>query len=181
MRHPNLPVRLRSYRVTFPSSTQQSHGSSAGFSAEVHSKDDKRQIGELLASVEPEDLIRYGLIPEFVGRLPVMATLEELDEDALVRILTEPKNALIKQYRRMFELDDVELEFDVEALEAIADLAVSRKTGARGLRAILEEVLGPIMFEIPSTDDVDKVVITRAAVEEAAPPTLVLRQKRKSA
>ena len=98
-----------------------------------------------------------------------------------MEILTEPKNALVKQYQRMFELDDVSLEFDREALEAIADLAVERKTGARGLRAILEDVLGPIMFDIPSTDDVDKVVVTRAAVEEAAAPTLVLREKRKSA
>jgi ATP-dependent Clp protease ATP-binding subunit ClpX len=110
-----------------------------------------------------------------------VASVSPLDRTALIDILTGPKNALVKQYQRMFQLDDVELEFDDEALESIADLAVARKTGARGLRAILEDVLGPIMFEIPSTEDVDKVVVTRAAVESGAAPTLVLRQKRKSA
>ncbi|MET0303392.1 MAG: ATP-dependent Clp protease ATP-binding subunit ClpX, partial [Microbacteriaceae bacterium] len=113
--------------------------------------------------------------------LPVVASVSPLDQAALMEILTGPKNALVKQYQRMFELDDATLEFDVEALEAIADLAVERKTGARGLRAILEDVLGPIMFEIPSSDDVDKVVITRACVEEGAAPTLILREKRKTA
>src|SRR6187549_3417460 len=131
--------------------------------------------------VRPEDLHKFGLIPEFIGRLPVVASVTPLDQVALMEILTEPKNALVKQYQRMFELDGVELEFEHDALEAVADLAVGRKTGARGLRAILEDVLGPIMFEIPSADDVDKVIVTRAAVDEGAAPTLVLRQKRKSA
>jgi ATP-dependent Clp protease ATP-binding subunit ClpX len=149
-----------------------------GFGAELHNKGEDLN---LYSEVRPEDLHKYGLIPEFIGRLPVVASVSPLDRQALMEILTEPKNALVKQYQRMFELDGVTLEFETEALEAIADLAVERKTGARGLRAILEDVLGPIMFEIPSTDDVDKVVITRASVEQGAPPTLVRRQARKSA
>ncbi|MGN6407790.1 MAG: ATP-dependent Clp protease ATP-binding subunit ClpX [Curtobacterium sp.] len=149
-----------------------------GFGAPLHSKGDDIN---LFSEVLPEDLHKFGLIPEFIGRLPVVTTVLPLDREALMEILTEPKNALVKQYHRMFELDGVTLEFDREALEAIADLAVARKTGARGLRAILEDVLGPIMFEIPSTEDVDKVIVTRASVDEGAPPTLVLRQKRKSA
>ena len=131
--------------------------------------------------MRPEDLHKFGLIPEFIGRLPVVASVTPLDQVALMEILTEPKNALVKQYQRMFELDGVGLEFDAEALEAIADLAVERKTGARGLRAILEDVLGPIMFDIPSNDDVEKVIVTRAAVETGAAPTFVKRQARKSA
>ncbi|MEO2119120.1 MAG: ATP-dependent Clp protease ATP-binding subunit ClpX, partial [Microbacterium sp.] len=130
---------------------------------------------------QPEDLHKFGLIPEFIGRLPVVASVSPLDREALIEILTAPKNALVKQYQRMFEIDGVSLEFDDEALVAIADLAVARKTGARGLRAILEDVLGPIMFEIPSAENVDKVIVTRAAVEDGAAPTLVLRQARKSA
>ena len=149
-----------------------------GFGAPLHSKRDE---AELFSEVLPEDLHKFGLIPEFIGRLPVVTTVSPLDQSALMEILTVPKNALVKQYQRMFELDGVELEFDQGALEAIADLAVLRQTGARGLRAILEEVLGPIMFDIPSADDVAKVIVTRAAVEEGAAPTLVLNQKRKSA
>ena len=152
------------------------HG--VGFGASLHRKDEDQN---LFSEVQPEDLHKFGLIPEFIGRLPVVASVSPLDRTALIDILTGPKNALVKQYQRMFQLDDVELEFDSEALESIADLAVARKTGARGLRAILEDVLGPIMFEIPSTEDVDKVIVTRAAVETGAAPTLVLRQKRKSA
>ncbi|MBZ4486199.1 ATP-dependent Clp protease ATP-binding subunit ClpX [Microbacterium sp. cx-55] len=152
------------------------HG--VGFGAPLQRKDD---APDLFSEVLPEDLHKFGLIPEFIGRLPVIAAVSPLDQKALMEILTTPKNALVKQYQRMFELDDVELDFEKDALEAIADLAVLRKTGARGLRAILEEVLGPIMFEIPSSEDVAKVVVTRAAVEDGAAPTLVLRQKRKSA
>src|SRR6187401_2601989 len=149
-----------------------------GFGAPLHNKGDDLT---LFSEVRPEDLHKFGLIPEFIGRLPVVASVSPLDRDALMEILTEPKNALVKQYQRMFELDGVTLEFDEEALSAIADLAVERKTGARGLRAILEDVLGPIMFEIPSTDDVDKVIVTKAAVNEGAAATFVLREKRKSA
>src|SRR6478609_6855086 len=152
------------------------HG--VGFGAPLHNKGDDLS---LFSEVQPEDLHKFGLIPEFIGRLPVVASVSPLDQQALMEILTEPKNALVKQYQRMFELDGVELEFERDALEAIADLAVARKTGARGLRAILEDVLGPIMFEIPSAEDVDKVIVTRAAVDEGAAPTLVLRHKRKSA
>ncbi|MGI6879803.1 ATP-dependent Clp protease ATP-binding subunit ClpX [Microbacterium sp. gxy059] len=149
-----------------------------GFGAPLQSK---RDDDALFSEVLPEDLHKFGLIPEFIGRLPIIAAVDPLDQDALVDILTVPRNALVKQYQRMFEIDGVELAFDDEALRAIADLAVDRKTGARGLRAILEDVLGPIMFEIPSADDVSKVVVTRAAVEEGAAPTVVLRQRKKSA
>ena len=141
-----------------------------GFGAPVTSK---RNEPELLSKVQPEDLHKFGLIPEFIGRLPVVATVEPLDIDALVRILTEPKNALVKQYQRMFELDGVGLEFELASLEAIAQLAVERKTGARGLRAILEEVLGPVMFDVPSNSEITKVIVTREAVlGEAAPRVL---------
>ncbi|WP_434812167.1 ATP-dependent Clp protease ATP-binding subunit ClpX [Microbacterium sp. bgisy189] len=152
------------------------HG--VGFGAPLH---DKGQDLELFSEVQPEDLHKFGLIPEFIGRLPVVTAVSPLGQDALIQILTGPKNAFVKQYQRMFQLDGVELEFEDDALRAIADLAMERKTGARGLRAILEEVLGPIMFEIPSTEDVDKVIVTRASVTDGAAPTLVLRQKRKSA
>jgi ATP-dependent Clp protease ATP-binding subunit ClpX len=143
-----------------------------GFGAPLHSKRDE---SELFSEVLPEDLHKFGLIPEFIGRLPVVTTVSPLDQDALMQILTEPKNALVRQYQRMFELDGVELEFETDALEAIADLAKLRQTGARGLRAILEEVLGPIMFEVPSDDDVARVVVTKAAVLENAAPTIVPR------
>ncbi|MEN0130004.1 MAG: ATP-dependent Clp protease ATP-binding subunit ClpX [Brevundimonas sp.] len=131
--------------------------------------------GDLFAEVRPEDLQKYGLIPEFIGRLPVVAAVSRLDQDALVRILTEPRNALVKQYQRMFQIDGVELEFDDEAVAAIADQALLRGTGARGLRAILEEVLQQVMFEVPSRDDVARVLITRAVVLENVNPTLVPR------
>src|SRR6478609_6621896 len=149
-----------------------------GFGAPLH---DKGKDLDLFSEVLPEDLHKFGLIPEFIGRLPVITNVSPLDQAALIDILTGPRNALVKQYQRMFELDGVQLEFEDDALRSIADLAVERKTGARGLRAILEDVLGPIMFEIPSAEDVDKVIVTRAAVDEGAAPTLVLRQKRKSA
>ncbi|GAA2526615.1 ATP-dependent Clp protease ATP-binding subunit ClpX [Microbacterium mitrae] len=152
------------------------HG--VGFGAPLHHKGEDL---DLFSEVLPEDLHRFGLIPEFIGRLPVVASVSPLDQRALMEILTVPRNALVKQYQRMFELDGVTLEFDEEALLAVADLAVNRKTGARGLRAILEDVLGPIMFEIPSADNVQKVIVTRAAVVDGDAPTLVMKQKRKSA
>jgi ATP-dependent Clp protease ATP-binding subunit ClpX len=135
-----------------------------GFSAEVRSKNDSRKMGEILCGVEPEDLIKYGLIPEFVGRLPIVATLEELDEEALIQILTEPKNALVKQYSRMFEMEDCELEFRDDALRAIAKKAMDRKTGARGLRTIMEQVLLDTMYDLPSMEEVSKVVIDEAVI-----------------
>ncbi len=135
-----------------------------GFSAEVRSKDDSRRVGEILTGVEPEDLIHYGLIPEFVGRLPVVATLEELDEEALVEILTEPKNALVKQYGRLFEMEECELEFRRDALHAIARKAMERKTGARGLRTIMEQVLLDTMYDLPSMENVSKVVVDEAVI-----------------
>jgi len=144
-----------------------------GFGAPLHSKgDDVNLFGEVL----PEDLHKFGLIPEFIGRLPVVTTVTQLDQVALMDILTQPKNALVRQYQRMFEIDGVELEFEHDALEAIADLAVLRKTGARGLRAIMEEVLGPIMFDVPSDDDVATVIVTRNAVLNNAAPTIVPRE-----
>jgi ATP-dependent Clp protease ATP-binding subunit ClpX len=144
-----------------------------GFGAPLHSKgDDVNLFGEVL----PEDLHKFGLIPEFIGRLPVVTTVTQLDQVALMDILTRPKNALVRQYQRMFEIDNVELEFEEDALEAIADLAVLRQTGARGLRAIMEEVLGPIMFDVPSDDGVGRVIVTKAAVLENAAPTIVPRK-----
>ncbi|MCW4459705.1 ATP-dependent Clp protease ATP-binding subunit ClpX [Microbacterium sp. MPKO10] len=146
-----------------------------GFGAPLHSQDDN---ADLFSEVLPEDLHKFGLIPEFIGRLPVLTTVTPLDQHALVQILTEPRNALVKQFERMFELDGVELEFEKDALEAIADLAVERKTGARGLRAILEDVLGPIMFDVPSSENVARVTITREAVTEGAEPVLETHARR---
>ncbi len=143
-----------------------------GFGAEVRSRDDGRAT-ELLAKVMPEDLMKYGLIPEFIGRLPVMATVDDLDIDALVKILTEPKNALTRQYARMFEMDDVDLVFTPDSLVEIAELALQRGTGARGLRAILEEVLLNTMYDLPSRDDVHQVLIDRDVVANKVNPTLV--------
>jgi ATP-dependent Clp protease ATP-binding subunit ClpX len=138
---------------------QRSDKSGIGFGAEVRSKDSRKDIGEVLKGVEPEDLIKYGLIPEFVGRLPVVATLDELDEDALIQILTEPKNALLKQYQKLFGMEGVELEIRPEALRAVATRALARRTGARGLRSILEQALLDTMFDLPSLGNVRKVVI----------------------
>ncbi len=152
---------------------QRTEKGGIGFSAEVHSKDAKKNLGLLFEQVEPDDLVRYGLIPEFVGRLPVIATLEELDKQALIRILTEPKNALTRQYARLFEMEGVELEFRQDALEAIAELAIERKTGARGLRSIMEGVLLDIMYELPDMKDVAKVVIDRSVVEGQSEPILI--------
>ena len=143
-----------------------------GFRAEIRRSEEK-DLGEVLRQVEPEDLLKFGLIPEFVGRLPVIGTVSNLDKSALVKILVEPKNAYIKQYKKMFELDSVELEFDDDALEAIADQALLRGTGARGLRAILEEVLLDVMYDLPSRTDVGKCVIDRSVVLDRVNPTLV--------
>ena len=143
-----------------------------GFGADLRSKEEGRST-ELLREVLPEDLMKYGLIPEFIGRLPVMATVHDLDEEALISILTEPKNALTKQYARMFEMDDVDLVFTPDSLDAIAEQALKRSTGARGLRAILEEVLLNTMYDLPSRDDVQQVLIDRDVVERKVNPTLV--------
>ncbi|HET8739126.1 MAG TPA: ATP-dependent Clp protease ATP-binding subunit ClpX [Acidimicrobiia bacterium] len=143
-----------------------------GFGAELRSKKDGRPT-ELISEVLPEDLMKYGLIPEFIGRLPVTATVEDLDKEALVRILTEPKNALTKQYARMFEMDEVELVFTPDSLEAIAEQALKRSTGARGLRAIMEEVLLNTMYDLPGRNDVERVMIDRDVVEKRVNPTLV--------
>ena len=151
----------------------RSSKSGIGFVAEVISADDEQSIGELLGEVEPEDLIRYGLIPEFVGRLPVVATLEELDEDALIQILLEPKNALTKQYHKLFDMEGVELEFRDEALRAVAQKAMDRKTGARGLRTILENVLLDTMYDLPSTSNAKKVVVDEAVVTGETKPYVI--------
>jgi ATP-dependent Clp protease ATP-binding subunit ClpX len=152
-----------------------------GFSAEVHSKDENQDLGEIFADVEAEDLIKFGLIPEFVGRLPVIATLEELDEDALVRILTEPKNALTKQYNRLFEMEGAELEIRDDALHAIALKAMARKTGARGLRTILEQILLDTMYDLPSMDDVSKVVVDETVVSGDIAPYIIIEGGEKRA
>ncbi len=144
-----------------------------GFSAEVKSKDTKRNFGEIIGDIEPEDLVRYGLIPEFVGRLPVIATLEELDEEALVRILTEPKNSLTKQYAKLFEMDGVEIDFREDGLRAVATKAMQRRTGARGLRSILENVLLDTMYKIPSESNVAKVVVDESVIVGDSEPLLV--------
>jgi len=151
----------------------RSHKSGIGFAAEVKGESDQASIGELFHDVEPEDLIKYGLIPEFVGRLPVVATLEELDEEALVTILVEPKNALTKQYHRLFEMEGAELEFREDALRAVAKRAMQRKTGARGLRTILETVLLDTMYELPSQDNVTKVVVDEAVVNGETKPYII--------
>lgn len=144
-----------------------------GFNAEVKSKDERRNVGELLFDLEPEDLVQYGLIPEFVGRLPVIATLEELDVPALVQILTEPRNSLTKQYSKLFEMEGVEVDFREDGLRAVAERAMERKTGARGLRSILEGVLLDSMYNIPSRNDVSKVVIDESVIRGDSEPLLV--------
>jgi ATP-dependent Clp protease ATP-binding subunit ClpX len=154
---------------------QRSETTGIGFSAEVRSKERTENLGKVLAEVEPADLVRFGLIPEFVGRLPVVATLDELDEPALVKILTEPRNAVTKQFRKLFEMEGVELEFRPEALLAVAKKALKRKTGARGLRTILEQVLLDTMYELPSLEHVSKVVVDDAVIEGQAEPYLIYR------
>ena len=145
-----------------------------GFGNEVASKNEV-DVTDHFAEVMPEDLIKFGLIPEFIGRLPIIASVTNLDKESLVSILSEPKNALVKQYTKLFEMDNVELEFSTDALEAIADQAIHRGTGARGLRAIMEEVLLPVMYDIPSRTDVEKVVVTAETVNDNVLPTIVPR------
>ncbi|MCY4329497.1 MAG: ATP-dependent Clp protease ATP-binding subunit ClpX [Endozoicomonadaceae bacterium] len=144
-----------------------------GFSAQVHSKNESAEIGDIFRKVEPEDLVKFGLIPEFIGRLPVVATLEELDKEALVRILTEPKNALVRQYKCLFEIENVEIDFRDEALQTIAEQALERKTGARGLRSILENILLDTMYEVPSNETITKVVIDKSVIEGHSEPLLI--------
>lgn len=151
---------------------------SIGFGADLGENEHKR-ISELFKDIRPEDLIKFGLIPEFVGRIPVLVTLDELDEQALIKILLEPKNAVIKQYQELFKMDDVELEFDEEALKAIAKLAYDRKTGARGLRTIIEKSLMNIMFELPSRQDISKVILTKESILEGKDPKLVFKTNNK--
>jgi ATP-dependent Clp protease ATP-binding subunit ClpX len=156
---------------------QRGKGTSIGFGADVREPDDRR-TGDILREVEPEDLLKFGLIPEFVGRLPVIATLEDLDEKALIKILTEPKNALVKQYQRLFEMEGVELTFSDDALRATARRAISRKTGARGLRSILEGVLLETMFDLPGLDGVEEVVVNGEVVEGRAKPLYIYAERR---
>ena len=151
---------------------QRGKGSAIGFGADVRDND-SRGVGEMFKELEPEDLLKFGLIPEFVGRLPVLATLEDLDQDALVIILTQPKNALVKQYQRLFDLEDTQLTFTDEALQAIAKRAIERKTGARGLRSILEEILLDTMFDLPGMENVDEIVVNEEAVTTKAGPLVI--------
>ncbi|MAS44630.1 MAG: ATP-dependent Clp protease ATP-binding subunit ClpX [Rhodobacteraceae bacterium] len=157
--------------------SQRGKGSAMGFGAEVRSTDDRR-IGDVLAELEPEDLLKFGLIPEFVGRLPVIATLKDLDEPALVQILSEPKNALVKQYQRLFEMEEVKLNFTDSALRAVARKAIERKTGARGLRSILENVLLDTMFDLPGSEGVEEVVVNDEVVEGRAQPLMIYAEKK---
>ena len=152
--------------------SQRGRGSAIGFGADVRGPDERR-AGDVLREVEPEDLLKFGLIPEFIGRLPVLATLEDLDNEALVQILTEPKNALIKQYQRLFDMEDVKLTFQPDALKAIADKAIERKTGARGLRSIMEGILLDTMFDLPTMESVEEIVINNDVVEGKAKPLLI--------
>jgi ATP-dependent Clp protease ATP-binding subunit ClpX len=157
---------------------QRGKGSAMGFGADVRDPESK-SVGEYFKDLEPEDLLKFGLIPEFVGRLPVLATLEDLDEAALVTILTEPKNALVKQYQRLFELEDVKLKFTDDALNAIAKRAIMRKTGARGLRSIMEDILLNTMFDLPSTEGVEEVVVNEEAVTSEAQPLMIYSERKK--
>lgn len=159
--------------------SDRGRGTSIGFKAKVEAPEERR-VGELFAQVEPEDLLKFGLIPEFVGRLPVIATLTDLDEDALVQILTEPKNALVRQYQRLFEMEGVTLSFYDDALKAIARKAIERKTGARGLRSIMEAILLDTMFELPGLSDVQEVVISGEVIEGRAEPLYIYEERAKS-
>ena len=157
---------------------QRGKGSAMGFGADVKDPD-ARGVGELFTELEPEDLLKFGLIPEFVGRLPVIATLQDLDEEALVTILTQPKNALVKQYQRLFELEDAQLTFTDDALHAIAKRAIDRKTGARGLRSIMEDILLDTMFDLPGMDDVEEVVVNEESVTAGAAPLMAFSDAKK--
>lgn len=152
---------------------ERSEKSGIGFSAEVKGKDEKKSFSEILKGLEPDDLIKYGLIPEFVGRLPTVATLDELDEKTLIKILVEPRNALTKQYAKLLKMDNVEIEFREDALKEVAKLAIKRKTGARGLRAVLENILLDIMYEVPSLEGVAKVIVDANCVQNGTKPLLV--------
>jgi len=156
---------------------ERGRGTSIGFGADVKNIDERR-TGDVLREVEPEDLLKFGLIPEFVGRLPVVATLNDLDEAALIEILTAPKNALVKQYQRLFEMEDVKLSFAEEALRAIAQKAIQRKTGARGLRSIMEGILLDPMFELPGMEGVEEIVVNRETVDNTAKPLMIYSEKR---
>ncbi len=151
-----------------------------GFGAKIESKKDM-DLGKIYAQVQTEDLLKFGIIPEFIGRIPVVATLELLDEDALVSILKEPKNSLVKQFQKLFELDGVELEFEDAALRAIAKKAIERNTGARGLRSIVENIMMDIMYEIPSRDDIKKIILTEESVKQDSDPVIVLKDEEESA
>ncbi|PPR18359.1 MAG: ATP-dependent Clp protease ATP-binding subunit ClpX [Alphaproteobacteria bacterium MarineAlpha9_Bin7] len=157
--------------------TERGQGTSIGFGADVKAPEDRRS-GEILCQVEPEDLLKFGLIPEFVGRLPVVATLEDLDEDALIEILSKPKNALVKQYERLFDMEDTRLSFSDDALAAVARKAIQRKTGARGLRSILESALLSTMFDLPGLDGVEEVVINREVIDGRAQPLQIYVDRR---
>ena len=160
--------------------SSRGQGSSIGFGADVSDPDDRR-TGEVLRDVEPEDLLKFGLIPEFIGRLPVLATLEDLDQDSLMKILTEPKNALVKQYQRLFDMEGVKLSLTEEALKSIAKKAIARKTGARGLRSIMEDILLETMFDLPSLDGVEEVVINGEVVEASGQPLYIYAEIKEEA
>ena len=147
-----------------------------GFGKQVKSQKDVNQY-EIFKELLPQDLLKFGLIPEFIGRLPIIATLKDLDKEALIKILVEPKNSLVKQYQKLFEIDGVELVFEQEALEAIVDKAIERKTGARGLRSIIEEIMRDIMFEVPSTPNISKCIITKETVLDKKAPELIIKDK----
>jgi ATP-dependent Clp protease ATP-binding subunit ClpX len=158
---------------------QRTEKSSMGFGADIRSSKEKIE-DDNLSSVQPQDLLKYGLIPEFIGRIPVIASLEHLDEESLIQILTEPRNALVKQYIKMFRIEGVELEFHQDALVAIAKKAMDTKTGARGLRGIIENIMLDIMFEVPSNENIEKVIITKEVVEKQVEPIMILGQKNDS-
>lgn len=155
---------------------QRTEKSGIGFSAEIRSKDESKDVSDMLRQIQPEDLIKFGLIPEFIGRLPVIAALEELKEADLVRVLTEPKNSFTKQYQKLFEMDGVLLEFSEDALHAVAKKAIERKTGARALRSILENVLLDVMFDLPSADNIEKVIVDAAAINGQGKPLLIYKK-----
>jgi ATP-dependent Clp protease ATP-binding subunit ClpX len=159
--------------------SMRGRGTAIGFGADVRGPDDRRS-GEILREVEPDDLLKFGLIPEFVGRLPVIATLNDLDEAALVEILVKPKNALVKQYQRLFEMENAKLEFSDEALSAIAKRAIARKTGARGLRSIMEAILLESMYELPGLENIDKVVVGKENVEAGSKPLYSFSEAKKT-
>ena len=152
-----------------------------GFGAEIKTSEESENIGEILQHILPEDLLHYGLIPEFIGRMPVLVTLDELVEEDLVKILTEPRNALVKQYKKFFEMDEVELEFKEEALSEIAKKAMNRNTGARGLRSVVEESIMDIMYDLPSQPQIGKCVITPEVVKDNKTPELIIKEKEESA